>query len=231
MTELPPGRGYDPATNTWRVLTPLPGAMALPQWAGTAVVGYGTDGKLRWRSTTSRHECGDVGSDLSPASITTHNTVPANPAATQWNEPLQTRGGSGIDGNRSGDCRPSVDVRWLRIVGLDGGSAIVALEDALRDEVLLADSLDGEHLTLVHGAPMRFTSPAQDAYKSAKHVVRIELSVEQPGVGWSCGSAGSWASPGRAGLRRGGPSRRRRGTRCLRRARLGLRPGPGVRTC
>jgi DMSO/TMAO reductase YedYZ molybdopterin-dependent catalytic subunit len=41
-------------------------------------------------------------------------------------------------------CRPSGDARWLRIVGLDGGSAIVALEDALRYEVLLADSLDGE---------------------------------------------------------------------------------------
>jgi DMSO/TMAO reductase YedYZ molybdopterin-dependent catalytic subunit len=80
-------------------------------------------------------------------------------------------------------CRPSVDVRWLRIVGFDGGSAIVALEDALRDEVLLADSLDGEPLTLVHGAPVRFVSPAQYAYKSVKHLVRIELSVEQPALG------------------------------------------------
>jgi DMSO/TMAO reductase YedYZ molybdopterin-dependent catalytic subunit len=80
-------------------------------------------------------------------------------------------------------CRPSEDVGWLRIVGLDGGSAIVALEDALRDEVLLADSLDGEPLTLVHGAPIRFVSPAQYAYKSVKHLVRIELSVDQPALG------------------------------------------------
>ena len=77
-------------------------------------------------------------------------------------------------------CQPSLDVRWLRIVGLDGGSAIVAVEDALRDEVLLADSLDGEPLTLVHGAPVPFVSPAQYAYKSVKHLVSIELSVERP---------------------------------------------------
>jgi DMSO/TMAO reductase YedYZ molybdopterin-dependent catalytic subunit len=77
-------------------------------------------------------------------------------------------------------CQPASDVCWMRIVGLDGGSAIVALEDALSDDVLLADSLNGEPLTLVHGAPIRFVSPAQYAYKSVKHLVRIELSVEQP---------------------------------------------------
>ena len=80
-------------------------------------------------------------------------------------------------------CQPSSDVHWLRIVGLDGGSAVVALEDALRDEVLLADSLSGEPLTLRHGAPVRFVSPAQYAYKSVKHVASIELSVEQPALG------------------------------------------------
>jgi DMSO/TMAO reductase YedYZ molybdopterin-dependent catalytic subunit len=77
-------------------------------------------------------------------------------------------------------CCPAADVGWLRLVGLDGGSAIVALEDALADEVLLADCLDGEPLTLAHRAPMRFVSPAQYAYKSVKHLIRIELSVEQP---------------------------------------------------
>jgi DMSO/TMAO reductase YedYZ molybdopterin-dependent catalytic subunit len=80
-------------------------------------------------------------------------------------------------------CQPSADVGWLRLVGLDDGSAVVSLEDALRDDVLLADSLDGEPLSLVHGAPIRFVSPAQYAYKSVKHVVSIELSVEQPPLG------------------------------------------------
>ncbi|MGQ0804512.1 MAG: molybdopterin-dependent oxidoreductase [Actinomycetota bacterium] len=77
-------------------------------------------------------------------------------------------------------CEPSADVRWLRVMGLDGYSARVALEDALGDDVLLADTLDGQPLTLIHGAPLRFVSPAQYAYKSVKHVARIELCVEQP---------------------------------------------------
>lgn len=41
---LPPGRAYNPATNSWRPLPPLPTRLALPQWAGSAVVGYTTDG-------------------------------------------------------------------------------------------------------------------------------------------------------------------------------------------
>src|SRR3954464_1319105 len=80
-------------------------------------------------------------------------------------------------------CRPSADVGWLRLVGLDGGSPVVALEDALCEDVLLADALQGEPLTLRHGAPLRFVSPAQYAYKSVKHLVSIELSVEQPALG------------------------------------------------
>jgi DMSO/TMAO reductase YedYZ molybdopterin-dependent catalytic subunit len=80
-------------------------------------------------------------------------------------------------------CQPAEDVCWLRIVGLDGTSATVALDDALGDDVLLADSLDGQPLTLVHGAPMRFVSPSQYAYKSVKHLAAIELSVEQPALG------------------------------------------------
>ena len=80
-------------------------------------------------------------------------------------------------------CQPSQDVAWLHLVGVDGGAAVVALEDALHDDVLLADSLDGEPLTLVHGAPIRFVSPAQYAYKSVKHLVSVEMSVEQPPLG------------------------------------------------
>ena len=80
-------------------------------------------------------------------------------------------------------CQPAEDVRWLRITGLDGGSATVALDDALHDDVLLAASLNGEPLTIVHGAPIRFVSPSQYAYKSVKHVASIELSVDQPALG------------------------------------------------
>src|SRR5262245_45325354 len=80
-------------------------------------------------------------------------------------------------------CQPREDVRWLRITGLDGASAIFALDDALGDDVLLADSLNGEPLTLMHGAPVRLVSPSQYAYKTLKHLASIELSVNQPALG------------------------------------------------
>lgn len=35
-----PGRAYNPTTNTWRVLPPMPARVAAPQWVGTAAVGY-----------------------------------------------------------------------------------------------------------------------------------------------------------------------------------------------
>lgn len=75
---------------------------------------------------------------------------------------------------------PDEHASWLRIFGLDGAAACVALEDALHEDVLLADALAGEPLSPTHGAPLRFVSPAQYAYKSVKHVARIEFCVAQP---------------------------------------------------
>jgi DMSO/TMAO reductase YedYZ molybdopterin-dependent catalytic subunit len=80
-------------------------------------------------------------------------------------------------------CEPAQGVNWLRITGLDGVFAVVALDDALASDVLIADSLDGEPLTGVHGAPLRFVSPSQYAYKNVKHLASIELSVDQPALG------------------------------------------------
>lgn len=37
---LLPSRAYDPGSDTWRVLAPLPGATADPQWTGSALVDY-----------------------------------------------------------------------------------------------------------------------------------------------------------------------------------------------
>jgi len=41
--------------------------------------------------------------------------------------------------------------------------------------VLLADRLDGEPLSIAHGAPLRLVAPAHYGYKSVKHVNRIEF--------------------------------------------------------
>ncbi|HYP45023.1 MAG TPA: molybdopterin-dependent oxidoreductase [Propionibacteriaceae bacterium] len=71
-------------------------------------------------------------------------------------------------------------VQYLVFVGLDGFRSIVALEDALADNVLLADRLDGQPLTAEHGAPVRLVSPDQYGYVSTKHLCRIELYRSEP---------------------------------------------------
>ena len=71
-------------------------------------------------------------------------------------------------------------VRYLVFVGLDGYRSIVAVEDALADDVLIADRLDGQPLTPEHGAPVRLVSPDQYGFVSTKHLCRIELYPSEP---------------------------------------------------
>lgn len=73
-----------------------------------------------------------------------------------------------------------VRIRHLVFVGADGFRSIVQLEDALGDDVLLADRLDGRPLTPEHGAPLRVVSPSQYGYISTKHLIRIELYRFRP---------------------------------------------------
>lgn len=69
----------------------------------------------------------------------------------------------------------------LVLEGLDGYRAVEQLEDALGDDVLLADRLDGQPLASDHGAPIRFLSPGQYGYVSVKHLCRIEVWTRDPG--------------------------------------------------
>lgn len=65
-------------------------------------------------------------------------------------------------------------VTWVTFVGLDGYRACMHLDDALADDVLLADRLGGASLSVEHGAPVRLVAPAHYGYKSVKHVCAIE---------------------------------------------------------
>jgi DMSO/TMAO reductase YedYZ molybdopterin-dependent catalytic subunit len=75
---------------------------------------------------------------------------------------------------------PGTRVGYVVFVGLDGYRSIVTLEDALGDDVLLADQLDGQPLTADHGAPVRLVSPRQYGFISTKHLCRIELYRAEP---------------------------------------------------
>jgi DMSO/TMAO reductase YedYZ molybdopterin-dependent catalytic subunit len=75
---------------------------------------------------------------------------------------------------------PGTPVTHVVFEGLDGYRSIVLLEDALADDVLLADRLDGKPLDSDHGAPVRLVSPAQYGFISTKHLCRIEFHAASP---------------------------------------------------
>jgi DMSO/TMAO reductase YedYZ molybdopterin-dependent catalytic subunit len=77
---------------------------------------------------------------------------------------------------------PAMSVTHVVFCGLDRYRAIVSVEDALQKDVLLADRLDDEPLSLAHGAPLRLISPQQYAYMSAKHLCAIEIHTSAPSV-------------------------------------------------
>jgi len=76
--------------------------------------------------------------------------------------------------------RPGAAVNHLVLGALDGYQCVVALEDALADDVLVADHLDGRPLDPDQGAPLRFVSPSQYGYVSVKHLCRLELHEREP---------------------------------------------------
>lgn len=63
---------------------------------------------------------------------------------------------------------------WITFCGLDGYRACLRLDDALAEDVLLTDRLDGSPLTADTGAPLRLVAPAHYGYKSVKHLCRLE---------------------------------------------------------
>ena len=81
----------------------------------------------------------------------------------------------------------NADVSFVVLRGQDGYRSGLPLEDLLADDVLLADRLDGEPLTVAHGAPIRLVAPAHYGYKSVKHVDRIDVRLNDERyrpVGW-----------------------------------------------
>ncbi len=76
--------------------------------------------------------------------------------------------------------RPGASVTHVVCRGLDGYRSVLSIEDALADDVLLADRLDGRPLSGDHGAPARLISPKQYGYVSVKHLCRIEIHTAEP---------------------------------------------------
>jgi len=88
--------------------------------------------------------------------------------------------------------QPSATATHVRFAGLDGHWSVMLLEDALANDVLLADRLDGAPLDAKHGAPVRLVAPAHYGFINVKHLCRIELLTAEPAqsTGAASGLAG-----------------------------------------
>ncbi len=71
--------------------------------------------------------------------------------------------------------RPGADFVVLK--GQDGYRTCMHLPDLLRDDELLADTLNGAPLDIARGAPLRLVAPAHYGYKNMKHLAAIEFRV------------------------------------------------------
>ena len=70
---------------------------------------------------------------------------------------------------------PLADATFVVLQGQDGARTSLPLENLLSPDVLLADQLDGQPLSIAHGAPLRLVAPAHYGYKSVKHINRIDF--------------------------------------------------------
>jgi DMSO/TMAO reductase YedYZ molybdopterin-dependent catalytic subunit len=69
----------------------------------------------------------------------------------------------------------SPDAKWMMFHCVEGYSAPIPLEDALKEDSILAFKLNGKPLSAEQGFPARPFVPGLYAWKSAKWVNRIEL--------------------------------------------------------
>ncbi|MFI5307150.1 MAG: molybdopterin-dependent oxidoreductase [Polyangiales bacterium] len=79
-------------------------------------------------------------------------------------------------------AEPKPSATHLMCHGSDGYSTNLALEEALKPDVLLAHTVDGEPLPHEHGGPVRVITPQLYAWKGSKWVCRLELlTADAPG--------------------------------------------------
>lgn len=64
----------------------------------------------------------------------------------------------------------------------DGYRTTLLLEDLMVEDVLLADELNGQPISIEHGAPLRLVAPRQYGYKSLKHLTMLEFWATAPVV-------------------------------------------------
>jgi DMSO/TMAO reductase YedYZ molybdopterin-dependent catalytic subunit len=90
-------------------------------------------------------------------------------------------------------ARPSGRHVFIQCEG--GYTTNLPAEDFLRDDVMLADSMDGRPLSPEHGWPLRLVVPHKYAYKSAKWVRRIVFTEREELGFWETRGYSNAADP------------------------------------
>lgn len=70
---------------------------------------------------------------------------------------------------------PRPDATFMVLRCQDGYAVSLPFADLLAADVLFANTLNGEPLTIEHGAPLRLVAPAHYGYKNAKHLRAVEF--------------------------------------------------------
>ncbi len=78
-------------------------------------------------------------------------------------------------------ARPKPEASFVVFRCQDGYRSSLRLDDLLADDVMLADRLNGEALSIANGAPIRLIAPAHYGYKSSKHLNRIDFLQSDEG--------------------------------------------------
>lgn len=71
--------------------------------------------------------------------------------------------------------QPKATATHIMCYGYDTYTTNVAIEEALKPDVLLAHTVEGELLALEHGGPLRMITPQLYAWKGSKWIKRIEF--------------------------------------------------------
>ncbi|WP_395373641.1 molybdopterin-dependent oxidoreductase [Marinicella sp. W31] len=76
------------------------------------------------------------------------------------------------------ETKPMKNANFIVMRAQDGYRACLPLDDLLSDNVMLADTLNGEPLGIEHGAPLRLIAPDHYGYKNVKHIQKIDFLLD-----------------------------------------------------
>ncbi len=92
---------------------------------------------------------------------------------------------------------PRPDATHVLFHAHDGYTTNVPLEEALKEDVLLAHTADGAPLPVEHGGPCRVVTPELYAWKGAKWIARVEVTTRNVKGFWEKNGYSDTAHPWR----------------------------------